>query len=146
MGAAIHREPLGQILDPIPQEAFDQSKWKINLKNFDQDIKKFDGEPSNYRMWWNRIKDHIMTSYQPWGRLLELVERQRVPLTFNFLKTHPRVDGADLDLVWLSKELWCFLGPKLGDSVYTSRIQKAGGRPERTRTVEKAIHGERRRR
>ena len=101
IGAAIHSEPVGQILDPIPQETFDKDNWKISLKHFDQDIKKFDGEPSNFRMWWNRIKDHIMTSYQPWGRLLELVERQRVPLTFNFLKTYPRVDGADLDLVWL---------------------------------------------
>ena len=78
-------------------------------------------------MWWSRVRDHITAGYQPWGRLLDLVERQRVPLTFNYLAIYPRIDGVHLDLGWLSKELWSFLSPRLGDSVYSSRIQKAGG-------------------
>ena len=39
----------------------------------------------------------------------------------------PHTDGAALDLVWLSKELWSFLGPKLGEDPYKNRVQTARG-------------------
>ena len=81
----------------------------------------------NYRIWHSRIRDHITAGNHAWGRLLDIVERQRIPLTFNFLTTYPRIDGVDLDLVLLAKELWCFLGQRLGDAVYSTRIQLAGG-------------------
>lgn len=127
LGAAIHSQPIGQPLETIPIEPFDKTIWKIGTKDFPQDIQKFDGHTPAYKKWWNRLRDHISSCYQPWLRLLDLVERSRVPLTFKCLSTYNTVDGANLDLVWLSKELWSFLGPRLGEAVYNSRVQKAGG-------------------
>ena len=126
-GAAIHAEPLGYSANVIPIQTFDPTLWKINPKGFDQDVQKFDGRPENYRLWWNRIRDHLTGGYQPWGRLLDIVERQREQLTFRYLSSIPTVDGAVLDLRWLSQELWCFLGPRLSESPYSRRVQLAGG-------------------
>ena len=78
-------------------------------------------------MWWNRIRDRLTGGYQPWGRLLDIVERQRVQLSFQYLPRVPKVDGANLDLPWLSQELWCFLGPRPGEQPYARRVQLAGG-------------------
>ena len=127
LGAAINTEPVGHMLETIPIEPFDTTTWKISAKDFPQDVPKFDGRTPTYRNRWNRLRDHISSCYQPWGRILDLVERSRVPCTFKFPSTYHTIDGADLDLVWLSKDLWCFLGPRLGDAVYSSRVQKAGG-------------------
>ena len=94
-----------------------------------QDAEKiqFNGSPETYRNWRSRIIDHMCTGNQSWGRLLELVEKMRVPLTFGYLNTVTDVDGVWLDLPHLSRDLWSFLGPKLGESTYSRRIQIAGG-------------------
>ena len=125
LGAAIHS---GRILpsETIPQVAWDPKEWKINPK-VDKDMIKFDNKPEAYRNWSNRIRDHLVAEHQPWGRLLDVVEKARIPLTFSWLAACPGIDGARLDLPWLSRHLWTFLGNRLGDSIYVRRIQVAGG-------------------
>ena len=127
LGAAIHSEPAGLRVDLLEDIPFDTCAWKINPKGFDKGAQKFDGRPEHYRMLWNRVRDHLIAGHQPWGKLLDLVERQRVQLTFQYLASIPRVDQARLDLVWLSKELWCFLGPRLAEGPYSQRVQMSGG-------------------
>ena len=128
LGAAIHAEPQDwDNTDKIPNIDFDQKTWKINPKMQEKDLKPFDGQPENFTNWWNKIRDHLISCHQPWGRFLDLVERQRVPLTFDYLSRIPHVDGAHLDLKWLAKELWSFLGPRLGQGPYDCRVQTAGG-------------------
>ena len=48
-------------------------------------------------------------------------------MTVHLLSQCPGVDGVRLDLVWISRHLWTFLGPRLGDDVYGRRVQMAGG-------------------
>ena len=73
------------------------------------------------------MRDHLCAGHQPWGRLLEVVEKHREALTFQKLSSISTVDGATLDLPVISRQLWCFLGPRLGDSLYSRRVQLAGG-------------------
>ena len=126
LGAAIHAEPQLAHLDFIRGE-FDYKMWKINPKGFDKDTPKFDGRPEHYRNWWNRLRDHLTGNHQPWGRLLDLVERARVKLSFQHLSSINRVDEGWIDLPWVAKELWCFLGPRLAEGPYSRRTQLAGG-------------------
>ena len=114
LGAAINAEPMGfSQCTSMPNVAFDKQAWRISPK-VDKDLAKFDGKPESYRLWWNRIRDHICAGHQPYGRLLELVEKSRKALSFQRLRDIPDVDGVHLDLVTISKHLWCFLGPRLG--------------------------------
>ena len=46
---------------------------------------------------------------------------------FQYVASAPNVDGASLDLIWRSKKLWSFLGPRLGHGPFDNRISKAGG-------------------
>ena len=79
-------------------------------------------------MWRDRIRDHLCAGHQPWGRLLEQhVEKSRLPLTFEILHRTTHLEFAQLDLPHLSRDLWTFLGPRLGESIYSRRIQLAGG-------------------
>ena len=52
--------------DSIPMVPFDAKSWQISQK-VDKDLQKFDGKPDSYRVWWNRIRDHLCIGYQPWG-------------------------------------------------------------------------------
>ena len=54
-GAAIHAHSAGQHIDKIPNEPFDTTAWKINTKDWDKDIAKFDGRPEHYRDWSERM-------------------------------------------------------------------------------------------
>ena len=69
------------------------------------------------------MADHTNHGFDP----PNLIERQRQPLNFQSLSSNPKVDGATLNLISLPNELWAFLGPRLADNVYESRIQQAGG-------------------
>ena len=76
------------------------------------------------------MKEHIVTEYQPWGRLLDLVEKQRVKLSFRILSEVCGDDGVQLELSWISRELWRFLDPRLGDGPhgpYGRRLNMVGG-------------------
>ena len=126
LGAAINVAPMGH--DMIPNVPMNYSDWKINQKVQDTEMGKFNGDPVHYRMWRSRIRDHLCASHQPWARLLDCVEKWRHPLTVANMALITDCDGAPLDLPHLSRELWTFLGPRLGEAVYTSRIQKAGGK------------------
>ena len=105
----------------------DYGDWKIKPKINDPDLKKPNNDADNYRVWRNWIKYHICSGNQARGRLLEVMEKHRTPLTFAFLQQTTTVDGAPLDLPHLSRDLWSFLGPRLGDDVYSRRTQIAGG-------------------
>ena len=112
--------------DQIPKGEFDEKTWRINPKGH-KDLPQFDGRITSYRLWHSRILDHLVGGYQAWGRLLDLVQKYRQPLTFRALNDIRSVDDAPLNLPWLSRHLWTFLGPRLGDSIYQRRVQMAGG-------------------
>ena len=69
---------MGPTNDKIPNETFDYKTWKISPKGFDKDYMKFNDNPEQYRMWASRIRDHLISGHQSWGRLLDLVEKMRV--------------------------------------------------------------------
>ena len=48
-------------------------------------------------------------------------------MTLQWLTNCSGVDDVALDLPWISRRLWTFLGPRLGDDVYMRRVQLAGG-------------------
>ena len=62
------------------------------------------------------------------GRVLEVVERDRMPLTRPRLAMMKGIDLADLDMVKISQVLWAFLGGHaLHNKVYERRLQLTGG-------------------
>ena len=109
LGAAIQAEPIeqSQYLQPGPMVYAD---WKISPKIADSELAKFDGHPQNYRNWQSRIRDHLCSCNQAWGKLLDGTEKSRYHFTFHFLQQRKTFDGAQLDLPRVCRELWSFLG------------------------------------
>ena len=69
-----------------------------------------------------------MSCNQGWGRVVELTEMQRSPLTKHRLAAMGGVDEAPLNLNQLSSHLWTFLGQHcLEDVVYSRRLQLTNG-------------------
>ena len=140
LGVAINAMPMSYAVgDSMPIVAYDASHREISTK-VDKDQQNFDGKSDTYRTWWNRIRDHLCAGYMPWGRLWEIVEKSRDPLSFKKLSEITDVDGAYLDVAAISRQLRCFLGARVGDSIYMRRVQLAGGRgSKRLRAAEKTF-------
>ena len=83
----------------------------VDPKVQDSELTKFNGDTGAYKLWWSRIRDHLCASHQSWGRLLDLAEKHRIPMTFQYLQGVETVDDFWLDLPHLSRDLWAFLGP-----------------------------------
>ena len=126
MTAAVHQQ---REQDHAPLEAapFNLQEWVISPKT-PKLFEHFGGTAEQYQNWSSRVKDHLMASNLAWGRLLEVVEKQRQPLTKMRQATIAGVDGAELDLLKISQILWSFLGSHcFANKVYERRLQLTGG-------------------
>ena len=83
LGAAIHFQHAGS-RPPLPMVEFNPRDWAIHPKA--PRIDPFDGKPEHYRLWRSRVQDHLVSGYVPWGRILELAEKERTPLNFQRLR------------------------------------------------------------
>ena len=112
---------------PISGPEFVLKDWYINPKT-PKTFEEFKGKADQYNNWSSRVKDHLMSGNLSWGRLLEVVEQQKQPLTKARLAACPGIDDAALDLVKISQLLWAFLGSHaLHNNVYERRVQLTGG-------------------
>ena len=65
---------------------------------------------------------------QNWGELLEKVEKTKDPITYQALSTlQYEAKGMKVDLQWVTRCLWNFLGNHMDDSLYRRRLQLASG-------------------
>ena len=62
----------------------------------------------------------------PTGRVLEVIQRERMPVTMDRL-SRMRIDGAWLDLVQISDRLWGLLGAHIKEPLYMTRMQMVSG-------------------
>ena len=109
MGAALHRTK-ESTHPPLLYGNFDFKDWVINPKGLSKSMRPFDNKSEHYKTWRSRVVDHLMSNNQGWGRVLELTEMQRSPLTKHRLAAMGGVDEAPLNLNQLSSHLWTFLG------------------------------------
>ena len=110
----------------IPSDAWDASKWEISSKQ-SKTLESYAGTASSYRSRASRMKTHLLSSFNGWMRLLQYVESQKQPLTWDWQSTNPTVDGVKLDLITLSQTLWAFDIDKLKETLCSARIALAGG-------------------
>ena len=111
----------------MENEPFLLKNWFINSKT-PKLFEHFNGKAENYKTWASRVKDHLMSSNLSWGRLLEVVEGEKAPLTKVRLATIGGVDGVQLDLLKISQLLRAFLGNHcFANPVYERRSQLTAG-------------------
>lgn len=65
-------------------------------------VPKLDGRPEHYRDWRDRIRDRLIGGHHTWGRLLDLIEKERVQLKCYHLIATSKADGVNLDMVQLA--------------------------------------------
>ena len=126
MGAAIHN-PQAANHPPLPQSAYNSKDWYINPKVHVKDFPTFDSKPDTYRFWSARIKDHLASCHPPWVTLLELVEKDRTPMTFARMRNMRAVDNVWINLPEIAINLYSFLGMHLGSDTYMRRPQLVDG-------------------
>ena len=69
-----------------------------------------------------------MSNNLSWGRILEVIEKEKTPLTRARLATCTGIDQANIDIVKVSQLLWSFLGNHcFQNSVYERRLQLTNG-------------------
>ena len=113
---------------PLEDIRFDLRDWLISPKT-PKLFEHFDGKPESYPNWSSRVKDHLMASNISWGRLLEIVEKEKTPLTKQRLAAIPYTDSAQIDLLKVSQVLWSFLGNHgFANPVYQRRLQLTQGK------------------
>ena len=116
--------------DQFPLEdtgSFVLKDWFINPTT-PKTFEEFRGKPEQYLNWASRVKDHLMSTNLSWGRVLEVIEKEKQPLTKIRLAGIPGIDEANLDLLKISQLLWSFLGNHaLHNTVYDRRVQLTGG-------------------
>ena len=127
MGAAIRRTKEATHA-PLPKALYGDKDWVVSSKGISPALGRFDDKSMHYRNWRSRVLDRLMGNNLNWGRLLELTEQQRSPLTRERLARMIKVDEASADLNRISNHLWSFLGQHcLANNVYDRRLQLTNG-------------------
>ena len=124
MGAAIHSR---QAHPPLPHEEIDPKKWSIHPKP-PKALVDWDGKADTYRLWAARVRDHLVGGHTPWGRVLELLETDRMPMTFRRMRCMQHVDGTWVDPCVLANNLWAFLGSHMQNNPYMRRLTWVNGK------------------
>ena len=69
-----------------------------------------------------------MSGHQGWGRILDLLENEREVMSMARLRSMTTVDNCPMDMVFLSTQLWGFMGNHcLGDAIFSRRLQLVNG-------------------
>ena len=122
MGAAIRRTREASHAT-LECEELNVKDSQINPEGISESLTPFDNNAEHYRTWRSRVTDHLLSGNQSWGRVLELVEQQRSPLTKERFARMRHVDEAPIDVNKISSYLWSFLGQDcLGNKAYDRRL------------------------
>ena len=76
----------------------------------------------NYRNWADRVKDHCKEVNPSYSYIFELIQRERQPIAMNALGMYTLPDGVTVDLHWIAKHLWSFIGRNVTDVVHGRRL------------------------
>ena len=90
-------------------------------------LRKFAGDSGAYKMWSSRMKDHMARANPQWKVLLNALEVCDKPITKNWLVTQWS-QGSN---AWeLANKLETFISTWVNDTLYSRRVQMAGGKSE----------------
>ena len=106
-----------------PRSAPTIGNFEISYKP-NEALKKFSGDSANYKTWADRIMDHLARGNSYWRTLLKSLQACTLNIQRSWLEGQwvQGVCGWDL-----SEKLENFIMTYVGDSLYSRRIQLAGG-------------------
>ena len=87
-------------------------------------LRKFDGDSAKYKMWSDRMKDHMASGNTAWKNILKPLERATNPITRQWLEDQ-WIDGMPAWL--LAEKLETFMCRWVNDTIYGQRTQLCGG-------------------
>ena len=80
--------------------------------------------PKDFKLWRDRVVDHLCRSTQRWRNLLEFVQQGTSPISREWLQS-TNVDGVN---AWdIATMLEAFLVDHFPKGMYNRRVQLAGG-------------------
>ena len=84
----------------------------------------FTQDPKDFKLWRDRVVDHLCRSTQRWRNLLEFVQQGTSPITREWLQS-TNVDGVN---AWdIATMLEALLVDHFPEGMYNRRVQLAGG-------------------
>ena len=97
-------------------------------KKYDESLYKFNGDSSKYKIWNDRMKDHLASTNLYWVDILEKLEVCTQPITRAWLIT----ESTHGENAWeLSQMVSLFICKWLDNQLYGSRQRLAGGKDEK---------------
>lgn len=111
---------------PVTHDSWERKDWII--EKLPKTLSQFNGRIGTYQTWYDSIRDHLISSNEGWGRLLDLVEHERPPRSMQRLRDMQTVDGCPMDMIFNATQLWSFMGNHcLHDAVFSRRLQLVKG-------------------
>ena len=88
---------------------WDPNRWEIKGKvNDDLKNHPFDGVMAKYKDWRSHMVNHLLHSNQGWGKVLWIVQQQRLPITYQRLQA-TRIGGINVNWIWLTRAMYAFM-------------------------------------
>ena len=121
------RPPVGPSPYPPSHGGSGSPNYDISYKP-NEALRKFDGDSTKYRMWSDRMLDHLCRSTPKWRFIVKSLQVAEFPITRAWL-SRQHIDHMN---AWdLSEKLETFLCTWVSDGIYNRRAQLAGGEHER---------------
>ena len=97
---------------------FNRKEWSISDKKVSKQLIPFDGNPSNYKNWNERVRDHCKEVNSGWSYVFHAVESSKVKLHLSDCAYWTMPNGAGVDLRWASQHLWSFIRSNITNTVH----------------------------
>ena len=124
--------PGGQVMPGGAAQNSQAGSFEISYKP-NEALKKFTGDSGTYKLWADRMLDHLCRSNTRWRYVVVSLQAAPNAITRAWLEGQA-IDGVSAWL--LSEKLEVFICTWVSDSIYNRRVQMAGGERERGNGLE----------
>ena len=108
--------------NPPGANRFNYKDWSVSDKKVSKALNLFDSNPVHYRNWADRVKDHCKEVNPSYSYIFELIEKEKQPIDMNALQLYTLPNGVVVDMNWVAKHLWSFIGRNVTDTVHGRRL------------------------
>ena len=111
--------PAAQSTGPeLRTDGVDRKDWAVTNKKVSKQLVPFNGDPSTYKNWNERVRDHFKEVNPNWGYVFNGVESSKVRIPIADCRLWAMPNGMQCDLKWAAQHLWSFIRSNITDTVH----------------------------
>ena len=107
-----------------------------------KELRTFDGDIRHYDKWRLRVRYHFISTNIFYQNIFDLIEQNRVPITFQNLSNTSIALLPNANWIWLANHIWGFIGKVVNDTMLGRMATLAGGEEFNGFELWRALHVE----